>query len=588
MEETQEHKWTNFIKNIKEKEKNTDEIDQNKLKKIKWLTFLTIVKLILMFLIAFIAIQQSSWNGLQFLVFVAEIIIIFLLSQFFFIHKTLSFIAYLLSSLLYILALSNMFSVAMTGDFVTYTIWTNILNFEALGSMTKFLYIKVIFLIILSFLPHRQDLFKKISWSSSLITVLIALGMLMSAFLSGVTGKTTLSGWLALYNSYEMDKKMLKDSKISNLEQERIYQTFEHQEVSNSFDGGMGKQNVIIIFTEGLSSEVLDYNNSLNYNLTSNLTAFRNESISFENYYNHTAATYRGIRGQLFSSQQYVDTTESGVEEMVRLLDTPLFSLPELLKMNGYETEMINPEPDHKLFQTYLEQLKFDKIITNYENLKTVSDVETQKILTDKDNYTLLLEEAMKKNTEGKSFFLSTYTCETHFDLDTAVTYGDGTNKILNKYYAMDQAFGTFWLQFKASPLYDNTIVVFTTDHASLTDTTYNASFQTERTVSLTPIPLMIYYPGQAAQVIDVGGRNSLGLTPTILDMLDYEHVKNYFLGNSLFSSTISEQEYITVLGSRFFSTKNYIQGISEITEDSTSSSVLNELKEYMKISLNQ
>ena len=42
------------------------------------------------------------------------------------------------------------------------------------------------------------------------------------------------------------------------------------------------------------------------------------ESYDFKNYYNHTAATYKGIRGQLFSSVQLIESYEKNGKEWSR------------------------------------------------------------------------------------------------------------------------------------------------------------------------------------------------------------------------------------------------------------------------------
>ena len=52
--------------------------------------------------------------------------------------------------------------------------------------------------------------------------------------------------------------------------------------------------------------------------------------------------------------------------------------------------------------------------------------------------------------------------------------------------------------------------------------------------VFLDRIPFFIYYKGVTPQVIDAQGRNSLCMTPTVLDFLDVD-VPDYFLGTTLF-----------------------------------------------------
>ena len=64
-------------------------------------------------------------------------------------------------------------------------------------------------------------------------------------------------------------------------------------------------KNVIVIFVEGFSAEVMDYKNHSSRNLTPTYDQLYKDSLAFDHYYNHTYATYRGLRGQLYSLWQY-------------------------------------------------------------------------------------------------------------------------------------------------------------------------------------------------------------------------------------------------------------------------------------------
>lgn len=67
------------------------------------------------------------------------------------------------------------------------------------------------------------------------------------------------------------------------------------------------KPNVIVIFTEGMSFNVIDSVNNLGLGVTPKLDEIMKKSFFFINYYNHTAATFRGLRGQLTSAYQFKD-----------------------------------------------------------------------------------------------------------------------------------------------------------------------------------------------------------------------------------------------------------------------------------------
>jgi lipoteichoic acid synthase len=60
--------------------------------------------------------------------------------------------------------------------------------------------------------------------------------------------------------------------------------------------------NVIILFFEGVSARVMGHYGGPYANLTPVLDRFSERTITVDNYYNHTAATFRGIRGGAFVS----------------------------------------------------------------------------------------------------------------------------------------------------------------------------------------------------------------------------------------------------------------------------------------------
>ena len=90
--------------------------------------------------------------------------------------------------------------------------------------------------------------------------------------------------------------------------------------------------------------------------------------------------------------------------------------------------------------------------------------------------------------------------------------------------------------KFEKSELAEDTIIIFTTDHATYQDDSFVKAFPDwfRAYTFCDEIPLWIYYKGITTEIIDVKGRNTLGLAPTILDYLDIS-APNYFLGRSLF-----------------------------------------------------
>lgn len=277
--------------------------------------------------------------------------------------------------------------------------------------------------------------------------------------------------------------------------------------------------NVILVFIEGCSENIIEDAR----NIMPNLAEIQDRSISFSDYYNHTFATYMGISGQLYSGYQQNNYDEN-----------KLISIQDVFKNYGYNTAMINTEPNNTEFSDYLENFRFDEVITDTE----MTDGEANS-LSDRSAYELLLETALEKNEEDEPFFLAMYSFGTHASFDGVYNkFGDGSNALLNRFYDLDVQIGEFIEAFEESDLAENTVIIFTADHATYQDTDFNTAFPDyERTVTtIDRIPLMIYYEGVEPETYNADGRNSLDMVPTVLDFLDMD-TENYFLGDSLFAA---------------------------------------------------
>lgn len=279
--------------------------------------------------------------------------------------------------------------------------------------------------------------------------------------------------------------------------------------------------NVILIFTEGLSQNVI----SDARQIMPNVAEYQKKSLNFINYYNHTFATYRGLIGQLYSGYQLEDCDNNA-----------LISIQSILSDHGYATAFLNTEPNNRYFTTYLKNFGFDELVCD---AKTVCNGMSQSV-SDKDAYEMLFDKALSLRNGDSPFFLAMYTFGTHVSFNSVdEKYGDGSNATLNKFYNLDYQFGKFMDKLLTSSLTKNTIVVFTADHATYQDASFNATFPeyTRFAQSLDEIPLFIYYDGITPETIDVQGRNSINLAPTLLDYLDIS-APNYFVGTSLFSGS--------------------------------------------------
>ena len=278
--------------------------------------------------------------------------------------------------------------------------------------------------------------------------------------------------------------------------------------------------NVVLIFTEGLSMDVVNNPREI----MPNVAYYMDRSLHFENYYDHTAATFRGIIGQLYSSHQY-NNGDTNV----------LVSIQSILQDEGYETSFINSEPNNPIFTEYLASMGFMNL--------TSGGIEDQ-VLTDAQTYQTVLDTLVSGASTGAPQFVVTYTFGTHVGNNSpSDEFGDGSNWLLNRFHCCDAAFGQFMEGLHESGLGENTLVVFTADHATYVDDEYILTFYPEyaRYDSFCDtMPLMFYYERINPETVDACGRNSLDLAPTLLDYLDVDS-PNYFLGSSLFGPAEDE-----------------------------------------------
>ena len=470
--------------------------------------------LLIKYLFSFIITLYLSFIIKDFYYFIfgtCELLIILLLSNYIF-YK-ISLFGYVINSFLLLLYNINIFVIIFGGSFLNMIMLTNVNSISALRGKAIIYIAAVLFTLFFSFLPIIKLEIKRNVIFNCLIGLLFYEILLL--FIYGFSysvfsnyGILTCDGL-----KYYKTQSYIKHTKYNK---RKFYKKGVSDNIKyNHFAGD--KPNIIVIFTEGLSDNII-YDKR---KIMPNLKKISKKSISFKNYYNHTAATYRGLIGQLYSGYQLNNTDKNN-----------LVSIEKILSRNGYETVFINNEPGNEEFSEYLGTLQFNNIVS--------SDNAVDGYVSDKEAYNYLYDEAIRLNDNDKPFFIGIYTFFTHVSFDSDdEKFGNGKDNLLNRFYNLDYQFGEFINKFEKSSLYDNTIIFFTTDHASYVDSDYLRVFgKTYKRDSdfYDKIPLMIYHKDVKSKKIDVKGRNSLDLAPTILDYIDISG-KNYFLGTSLFSS---------------------------------------------------
>lgn len=322
-------------------------------------------------------------------------------------------------------------------------------------------------------------------------------------------------------------------------------------------------KNVIVIFTEGLSSRVIDTENNLGLDLTPNMDKLVARGTAFENYFNHTAATYRGLRGQLTSFYQYRDAflpnPKFGMEQEMKLSDVDeafggrLVSLPHILGTSGYSTYFLTSAPTDSTLNRMLSDMGFDKVFgveDFYEPSAMMSDLQT---------FDALRTLTARFQSAGKPFFLGVYPSGTHLGMTNCdVEYRTGSNQLYNQFYNYDQQLGKFIDWLSVSPAAKDTVIVLTADHATYPSPAYKKSFRTDIDLFVDRIPLIIYGEGVKSQKLDARNGNSLSLAPTLLHLLGIRKGVNFFLGCSLFSTSCeSPYSHISAIGEDIIDTSS-------------------------------
>lgn len=478
----------------------------------------------MLFPVLTVAVHRMSWRYI--IIALAEVCLIALATS------LLCRVKMWAGKLFHVLALLIMniqFAVLYWGStFISVIMLTNLDSVNALSGKLFVYGLSAAAVVLFSVLPVRAVPAGK--------KTLLTLGMITAALYAGaaVTGAVKDSPYLAVYTLCRQQLARSRTIAMSSAISEEIGGGTEETLLSreeNEFyketaadyvqkpEGLPENPNVILIFAEGLSQNIIEDSRSI----MPNVWALQEASVSFTNYYNHTFATYMGLSGQLYSGYQLENYDVNY-----------LVSIQEVFKSLGYQTSFINTEPQNQEFTAYLANFGFDRLIADESRIDGMADA-----LSDKAAYELLFETAVEQNREEEPFFLAMYSFGTHATLDGVYeTFGDGSNALLNRFYDLDTQVGGFLERFRESELAENTVIIFTADHAAYQDADFVTAFlgYERENPSLDRIPLMIYYQGITPESYDAGGRNSLDMTPTVLDFLDMS-APNYFLGDSLFAT---------------------------------------------------
>ena len=468
------------------------------------------------FLVLFLQVTYMYKKTILILVGLVELTLILLASGYLVsINKILG---YLINCILLLIIGIEIIVYRFAGNFVSLIMVTNLESIQGISGKAILYLLYIIPFIVALCIPTPKIVgrFYKSFSKCGLVCVLLLMEFII--WNSGENASPIENSILLFRNIYARQARYNKIAQSGNSDFEMLDSMFYKDTIGNYVSSPLQKKNpdVVLIFTEGLSQNIIDDER----NIMPNVRMYEDKSLNFTNYYNHTAATYRGLIGQLYSGHQYNNNDEN-----------TLISLQKIMHDNVYQTTLINTEPNNQDFTNYLKTFDFDRIITSNN---------TNTWLRDDEAYELLENEVKESYENSKPDFIVIYTFGTHATFDESkVKYGDGKNGLLNRFANADYYFGEFMKNFENNDKYNDLVVVFTTDHCTYEDEDFIRTFEpsyTREDYFCDQIPLLIWYNKIEAQEINAEGRNSLCFAPTLLDFLDIDG-DNYFLGDSLFSN---------------------------------------------------
>ena len=399
------------------------------------------------FLILFLQVTYIYTKPILILVGFVELALVLLASGYIVSRNKL--LGYLINFILLLIIGIEIIVYRFAGNYVSLIMVTNLESIQGISGKTILYLLYIIpFIVALCIpTPKIEGRFYKSFSKCGLVCVLLFTEFVV--WNSGGNASPIENSILLFRNIYARQERYNKIAQSGNSDFGMLDSMFYKDTIGNYISFPWQKQNpdVVLIFTEGLSQNIIDDERKI----MPNVRMYEDRSLNFINYYNHTAATYRGLIGQLYSGHQYNNNDEN-----------TLISLQKIMHDNGYQTTLINTEPNNQDFTNYLKTFDFDRIVTSNN---------TDTWLRDDEAYELLGNEVKECYENSKPDFIVIYTFGTHATFDESnVKYGDGKNGLLNRFANADYYFGEFMRNFENNEKYNDLVVVFTTDHCTYED----------------------------------------------------------------------------------------------------------------------
>ena len=300
------------------------------------------------------------------------------------------------------------------------------------------------------------------------------------------------------------------------------------------YQGAPRRYNVMLICEESFSAKYLSaFGNKSG--ITPNLDRLAKESLFFTGLYATGTRTVRGLEALSLSIPPL-----PGTAIVKRPGNENLFSLPSVLKRNGYDTRFIYGGHGYFDNMNYffahngadiVDRTNFSKQEITFANAWGVCDEN----LFDK-----AIQQADISHAAGKPFFSFVMTTSNH----RPYTYPDGAIDIPShsgrdggvKY--ADYAIGKLIEKSRKQPWFKNTIFVIVADHCA------DSARKLALPVKNYEIPMLIYAPGIIQPKTYDRMMSQIDVAPTLLGLLNISYDSRFF-GRDVFAENGKERAFI-------------------------------------------
>jgi phosphoglycerol transferase MdoB-like AlkP superfamily enzyme len=415
------------------------------------------------------------------------------------------------------------------------------------GIIKDYWYIAVLWILVMILfwirLPQlSQSTKEKLTLNNFILQIFVFLGIIALLLLGGrgtglkpigITDAASVNGPKHIPLVLNSTISLLKTAGNENLQEvvwfsedtlQNIFQPVHESQTENDFK----KINVVIFILESFSKEYSGYlDGSKGY--TPNLDSLLKRSLVFPNAFANGTQSYEAMPAIIAGIPSLMDRPYSGSN----YADNYIEGLPELLKRQGYSTWFFHGGNNGTM--------GFDNFarIAGIENYMGREEYGNE---ADYDGYWGIWDEPYLKYFASKiselpqPFFASVFTLSSHHPYNVPTVYRsrfrEGSLPILKSIEYTDFTIGEFFRIARKLPWFNNTLFIFTADHAAQAiESSYN------NTTGMFAIPLALYNPSDKLLIgIDSSVCQQIDIMPTILNYLHYPD--DYFaFGESLLNN---------------------------------------------------